>query len=244
MSEMIGLLSTSDESQLDDSQIEDKESRSRTQRTSRSASFGVWCILPGLLIASLISNLTQAYMWFQLRQAANACKLPLAGLEPNIEVDFGDMTPFGEISDLAALDKLWFSINTGPGIVALPNDRHLAITVCIACFARNCELGTNQTQTLKHVVHCLDVLRSEVMCTADDTPLGFRFQEINQTERAPKRKCRDWNKLVEYATENSACFRRYDPSDPRYDTFEEFMFCPPGSPYNAVIEKLRGQEIK
>jgi hypothetical protein len=78
------------------------------------------------------------------------------------------------------------------------------------------------------------------MCTADDTPLSFKFQEIVQTERAPKRKCRDWSRLESYVTENSACFRRYAPSDPRYDTLEEFMFCPAGSKYNSVVDQFRG----
>ncbi|EHK97149.1 hypothetical protein M7I_7103 [Glarea lozoyensis 74030] len=59
------------------------------------------------------------------------------------------------------------------------------------------------------------------MCTADDTPLSFRFQEIDQTERAPKRKCRDWSKLE------------------KYDTLEEFMFCPPQSQYRSLVENLR-----
>jgi len=77
-----------------------------------------------------------------------------------------------------------------------------------------------------------------------DTPLSFRFQQIIQRERAPKRKCRDWNKLTEYVTDNSACFRRYDPSDDRYDTFEEFLFCPSGSPYIDVVEELRGHDRK
>ena len=93
-------------------------------------------------------------------------------------------------------------------------------------------------------MHCLDVLRSEVMCTADDTPLSFRFQELHQTERAPKRKCRDWNKFQEFLTENSACYRRGKPGSVEYDTLREFMNCPPGSPYNAVVDKLLQEDGK
>ncbi|CAD6439081.1 dbc402df-af12-49a9-a52a-f963f9be615c [Sclerotinia trifoliorum] len=268
MSEGVGLLSTSAEFQLDDAEcLQEKEFELRGVKSSKPRiSFALWLLYLIILLLSLTTNLVQFRLWSQAHRAASVCKLPLAGLEPNIEVDFGEKTAYGDLSDLAALDKLWLSIDTNPGVVALPFDYHLGSTDafpwdntkglyvmnsfhsmhCLQAlygYVRNCDSGANQTQTLEHAVHCLDVLRSEVMCTADDTPLSFRFQEVVQAERAPKRKCRDWNKLVEYTTAHSACFRRYSPNDPRYSTLDEYLFCPPDSPYKALVEDFLAQDF-
>ncbi|QSZ35673.1 hypothetical protein DSL72_006795 [Monilinia vaccinii-corymbosi] len=268
MSEGVGLLSPSAELQFEDSErLTQKECESRYEKSFKSSTaLSLWRLGLAILIVSLTANIVQAWLWSHAHQAANRCRLPLAGLEPDIEVDFGEKTAFADLSDLAALDKLWRSIDTNPGIVALPFDYHLGSTEtfpwdktkglyvmnsfhsmhCLQAlyvYVRNCDSGANQTQTFEHAIHCLDVLRSEVMCTADDTPLSFRFQEADRAERTPKRRCRDWDKLVEYTTAHSACFRRYSPNDPRYGTLDEYLFCPPSSPYKALVDDFKAQDF-
>jgi len=238
------------------------------QRSStRSFNFYAWCVLLGILTASLIANTLQFQAWFKAHQAANRCKLPLSGSEPDLQMYFGDKTAFGDASDLAALDELWQSLDTSAGFVALPKDLHLGSTDTfpwdtskgvyilnsyhtlhclrdIYIFVRSSEFSANRNQSFQHVVHCLDVLKSDAMCIADDTPLPYGFQVTYQEERSPKRRCRDWNKLTEYVTENSACFHRNHSDPTLHGTFAEFTFCPPNSPYRAVVESIQGKGIE
>jgi len=85
MSEIVGLLSPSAESQHDDeSQHDEKEEyQLRTQSYSKHKSRMVSYLLLGMGIASLITNIIQFRLGIQARQAADACKLPLSTKTPN-----------------------------------------------------------------------------------------------------------------------------------------------------------------
>lgn len=81
--------------------------------------------------------------------------------------------------------------------------------------------------TFKHVAHCLDILRSDIMCQADDTLLPFRFQQdVEREEKVPKRMCRNWDQLEDFAVEHSACLHRHEPDRPLYGTLAEYTNCP------------------
>ncbi|KAI1327327.1 hypothetical protein F5Y16DRAFT_198762 [Xylariaceae sp. FL0255] len=92
--------------------------------------------------------------------------------------------------------------------------------------------GDAQTRDWRHVSHCLDALRRQVICDADDTP--------RKTERRPEvvsgilqhRMCRRWEDLEDFAKQHTACYKR--PEDPGLDTrpiIDRFKHCPPGSGY-------------
>ena len=74
------------------------------------------------------------------------------------------------------------------------------------------------------------------MCTADDT-LRFAGDPDPQDPFHQTRMCRDWSKLEAWAKENSACFRRLDPTDPSYGTLEEWKHCPEGSQYQDAVDE-------
>lgn len=89
-----------------------------------------------------------------------------------------------------------------------------------------------------HIAHCLDFLRQDVMCTADDTLMpsiaqegGLRKNQIMQ--------CRDWDALGRWAKEptRDACFHQI--SDYRHieHSLEQHAFCAPDSPYYEVWNK-------
>ena len=56
-----------------------------------------------------------------------------------------------------------------------------------------------------HIEHCFDYLVQITMCNADTTPL-YTFGDDTAGD-GQVHKCKDWNALREYSTENRACYR-------------------------------------
>lgn len=95
--------------------------------------------------------------------------------------------------------------------------------------------GEESTYLQHHVDHCLENLREEVVCQADDTP---RYTgRINAQSDNPQpisgvgqnRRCRDWGKLREWAMKNSACYKRMYEMDENLPLKDRYKFCPDGS---------------
>ncbi|KAF9734189.1 hypothetical protein PMIN01_07092 [Paraphaeosphaeria minitans] len=93
----------------------------------------------------------------------------------------------------------------------------------------------NRTFTLSHLYHCLDGLRQDVMCTADDTPMPALV--AHHVGDGQLRRCRDWNKLTAWATrlDQHAC-HDFDDYREATNTLEVFGNCPQDSPYRPVVE--------
>lgn len=82
--------------------------------------------------------------------------------------------------------------------------------------------GKETTYPLTHSGHCFDTIRQVILsheggfrtrlttlkyiyCNADNTPL-YTFGDDTAGD-GQMRKCRDWNALRDFATENTACYR-------------------------------------
>lgn len=94
--------------------------------------------------------------------------------------------------------------------------------------------GNELSGNFAHITHCLDALRQEVICNADDTPrwsgYGHRITGAGQN-----RMCRDWSKLANWAKDYPACWGETDNESPE----ERLSFCPKDSPYaDQIIERL------
>ena len=85
-----------------------------------------------------------------------------------------------------------------------------------------------QSLHFSHVTHCLDALRQDIICNADDTP---RYTGLELASGIGQVKiCRDWAKLEKWANEHSACYR-YNASA-EYNNgvaLSQFQYCPDGS---------------
>lgn len=88
-----------------------------------------------------------------------------------------------------------------------------------------------------HAIHCLNELRESVMCNADDTPLytGQLNANVHANEvvngRGMVRMCRDWDVLMQWADERSACYLSEDKNR-KNETFSEldrYKNCPHGA---------------
>ena len=90
-----------------------------------------------------------------------------------------------------------------------------------------------------HIYHCLDALRLEVLCDADDTP---RYTGMGQPNKASAthqiRFCKDWDRMEAWAIQNSACWRYFDEKHAPADMLDQFHFCPKGSPYFAKTQEF------
>ncbi|OTB02917.1 hypothetical protein M426DRAFT_12957 [Hypoxylon sp. CI-4A] len=249
-SEAVGLLAVDED---------EKEPVSRTRNLvlgRLSPSF----ILINVLVISLVVNAIQLGVWLRERAAANRCRSPVAGLRPSKLVSFGEKTEWSDTSNMTALDELWYGWDVNQGVIQLPKDSHFGSTQdfpwdeskglymlnsyhglhclkIIYSYIRDWEEGRARVQTIDHVAHCLEVIRADIVCEADDTLLPFDIEQ--RTEMPPKRMCRSWGQLKEFAIQNSACFLRHEPSDPLYDTLTEYMNCPPSSPYYSFVEGLK-----
>ncbi|CAJ2504614.1 Uu.00g120080.m01.CDS01 [Anthostomella pinea] len=78
---------------------------------------------------------------------------------------------------------------------------------------------------LVHALHCLDQLRQDVICNADDTPRYAGFQAPG-TGAGQVRLCRDWGSLEKWALERTACFKHED--EVPGPMIERFKSCPDG----------------
>ena len=93
-----------------------------------------------------------------------------------------------------------------------------------------------------HLWHCLDQLRDDVVCNADDTPRAVTLDERGDghVDSGQVRVCRDWDEMLRWASRFSGCWR--EPKDQHFASREpgavvEFIYCPPDSPYYDAAQK-------
>jgi Mycotoxin biosynthesis protein UstYa len=91
--------------------------------------------------------------------------------------------------------------------------------------------------TPPHFHHCLMVLRQDLMCLADDTPMPSipAHHHIGEGQVC---QCRDWDSLVAWTQESGrdACYHMLDDYHTVTHTLEEFAYCRPGLRYRETME--------
>ncbi|KAI1130735.1 hypothetical protein F5Y10DRAFT_235064 [Nemania abortiva] len=106
---------------------------------------------------------------------------------------------------------------------------------------------TNLTQTINypHILHCLDTLRADVMCSADDT---LRYVPLNavgghfRPGDGQQRKCRNWDQVQSFVEKHDPCYQYYKPGDTEISNLERFKFCPEQSGYLPKIRHYFGYD--
>lgn len=99
---------------------------------------------------------------------------------------------------------------------------------------RHYQQNLPQPRSFLHVQHCLDTLREDVLCNADDTPRASGSDDYSGPVQL--RQCRDFSKLEAWAKDHSACFRRFDYTAPEFGTLDEWLYCPPESPFWQTVQ--------
>lgn len=103
------------------------------------------------------------------------------------------------------------------------------------------QIGRNETpaEPIEHMFHCLDALRQDIQCYADDTP---RFTDESHLSGIGQiRQCRSWSKLEEWARARPACWRFTGSQLHMNMSVEDrYRFCPEDSPYAAKVKEVFG----
>jgi hypothetical protein len=89
-----------------------------------------------------------------------------------------------------------------------------------------------------HVLHCLNTLRQDIMCKADDTlmPSENRPHAIGDQQVL---QCRSWDALVSWARapERHSCYKVISEYVSPLHTLEQYAFCPTNSPHYETMIK-------
>jgi hypothetical protein len=100
--------------------------------------------------------------------------------------------------------------------------------------------GGSQLDDIHHLAHCLDLLRQDIICHADDTPMYTTVGPVKDTGSGQTRRCRDWSKLEAWALENSACYGFINETQGVTHEIDRFKYCPHGSPFAPGMRKYFG----
>jgi len=94
-----------------------------------------------------------------------------------------------------------------------------------------------RSSSSEHLVHCIDALRQDVVCIADDNLRWNDGTSLKADGEGQIRQCKDFSKLEEWALapERNSCFRRELVED-NLDYYQHFRQCPPDSPF---FDKMR-----
>ncbi|MCJ1241899.1 hypothetical protein MMC14_009905 [Varicellaria rhodocarpa] len=158
-----------------------------------------------------------------------------AGLTRDLEIPWTWHGPFypDRENETEQVFQLWEKADTGPGAIALPDDFKL-----LARSLSEFHKGHAQTEPFEHNLHCLDALRQDVMCAADDTPRYTGYKE-KVSGVGQYRQCRDWSRLEAWARQYNACHRHLHLEDGE-SVLERYKFCPEGSPYLKKVREAFG----
>lgn len=142
-----------------------------------------------------------------------------------------------------AMDTEWAKAKQWPESMRLPSDQSKSVYLLEAYHQLHCvtiirktflELwkGRNLTYSVAHSGHCFDMIRQTIQCNADNTPL-YVFGDGTAGD-GQLHKCRDWNALRDFATDNTACYR--DSAKPII-LGDHFGYCDDGN--DGVIDAKR-----
>jgi hypothetical protein len=104
-------------------------------------------------------------------------------------------------------------------------------------WVRQANNSTLSPDGVGHVYHCLDALRQDTLCYADDTPRYTGYQPARHSGTDQNRQCKDWSNLASWARQHHACWKYTDTSQPTIGIGEELQNCPEGSPYTEAMHR-------
>ncbi|KAL4927488.1 uncharacterized protein BDV17DRAFT_292488 [Aspergillus undulatus] len=194
---------------------------------------------------------------------------PFANLPRNISTPYVLLTDYAS-PNTSISSPLWSSINIDAGVIALddtyaathnlrtaqrfPWDTNKGIYILHGFHNLHClkiihisltefQSGQAQSRSWHHISHCMDALRRQILCDADDTPRATERRKEVLSGVGQYRMCRDWGKLVEFAERHTACYKRPLNGDDELPVIERFKHCPDGSGYVVDENYVPSEEI-
>lgn len=228
-------------------------------------------IILGFLL--LLSTMLNIYFinWSTNSSHSNFVGKPseYAGLVEEVWLPWEDKTEYNN-ENFTAMDRKWGELRADNGIITLPKtyaaehglqrgsefpwDSSKDIYLLNGYHGIHClsqlyltlkeyRDDLPQSHTFEHSTHCLDWLRNDVMCRADDTPLYTTNSRIPANGIGQVRKCKDWSKLESWAKEHTACYRygNFVAEDKLDSQIGRFKYCPADSPYLPKVREYFGK---
>ena len=97
----------------------------------------------------------------------------------------------------------------------------------------------NQSVPFVHINHCLDALRQDIICHADDTPRYTTADTLPISGLGQQRQCRDWKRLQAWASERGSCYRKIEEGK-RIREIERYKYCDVKSGHLPTVRKYFG----
>ncbi|OTB02919.1 hypothetical protein M426DRAFT_322163 [Hypoxylon sp. CI-4A] len=225
-----------------------------------------------LIALLLVSNVCTWYVseWRTRGQyrTPDTGRSPFAGLAWDQPLSLHSESPFNQHNE-SLRDAAWDTINIDAGMIAVPQsfveekglpdsqrfvwDRSKSVYLLNGYHSLHCarsiyisltefKRGLPQSRRWGHILHCVDQLRQEALCNADDTPRFSTMDDRPVTGLNQMRMCRSWDKLEEWARQYTACYRYINQtaSYSEVPQVERFVWCPKDSPYKKEVEKVFG----
>ncbi|KAF7879468.1 hypothetical protein EAF04_000664 [Stromatinia cepivora] len=100
-------------------------------------------------------------------------------------------------------------------------------------------MGIEQSLSHHHIIHCLDQIQTDILCTADDT-LRVTFPDRPGTAAQGQiRQCRSWDALEAWTMAHPGCFRYGNPNveDEKTSQIPRMRYCQEGNPDLELIRE-------
>ncbi|KAI0165180.1 hypothetical protein GGR52DRAFT_557825 [Hypoxylon sp. FL1284] len=234
---------------------DEKEIRARISRSYTDATISGRIKLC-LLFVSVVLNFLLAALYFQPLSSEKPSHY--AQLQRNREEPYVLVTPYSSENETLR-DELWHDINVDAAVVALsdewaaqhglrtaqrfPWDSSKGMYILHGFHNLHClklvyisiseyRRGVPQTRSGHHISHCLDALRRQILCDADDTPRATdrRVEVVSGLHQ--HRMCRSWDQLEDFARRHTACYKRPEtPDEQTTSKVDRFKHCPADSGY-------------
>ncbi|KAL8659035.1 MAG: hypothetical protein Q9202_007309 [Teloschistes flavicans] len=183
-------------------------------------------IAPVLLALSLAANILLLAHRLVPNTLVSAPLRSTFGLERNKRIAWTENNDFAS-HNRTVWDQAWSTLNADTGLVAISDDLLLRTALV--------DMHDKKPQSIhfSHINHCLDGLRQDIMCNADDTPRYTGMGHLRGTGIGQYRMCRDWDQLEQWADDHSACYQYDDGSE--LETLRNgvplshFKHCPSGT---------------
>ncbi|TGJ80465.1 hypothetical protein E0Z10_g8297 [Xylaria hypoxylon] len=225
-----------------------------------------------ILSVSIVFNvlLTTLYLRTPSQPSQSEALTPYAHLKHVREEPYVIVTPYSSDNETLQ-DQLWYNINVDSAVVALsddwadqhnlrkaqrfPWDQSKGIYILHGFHNLHClkivyismseyRRGLPQTRSWHHISHCLDALRRQIICDADDTPRATdrRVEVVSGLHQ--HRQCRSWEQLEEFAKRHTACYKRPEnPDETSWSKVDRFKHCPPDSGYVVTDNYVSTEEL-
>ncbi|KAJ5589247.1 hypothetical protein N7537_011925 [Penicillium hordei] len=251
--------------------LQRQEEEGLKSRFSRKVTLVIVAVLFG---ASILSNILMALALTKTHDHVPSQRITkYAGLADDHPVAWQASTPYSTES-ISESDHAWVNMEIDYINVALskeeakekglppsanfPWDTNYSVYMITSMHSLHClkslhrsnleyRKGVKQSYPTEHLIHCLDNVRQDIMCAADDTP---RYIPVDATGTATTavgqyRQCKDWEKLRQWSKANDACFSYNELI--RHELLEDqpfphaLRFCSRDSKFLPTVQKFYNQ---